>query len=114
MKGVIEPGGGLRFAQEAGAALRAEAGVAQHFDGDGPVEQRVVGAIDHAHAAPAQLGVNAIAVVEGCANHVKAYPVVETPSVDYNSALANATNSSSVFAFKSSPERRRTETAPAA
>ena len=54
--GMVQRGGGLRFLDEAAAAL----GIArhfrrQHFDGDKAVEPRVLRLVDIAHAARAQL-----------------------------------------------------------
>ena len=58
---MIERGRGARFALEPfeGFAIRGERG-RQEFDGDLPAQARVFGAIDHAHAALAQVRNNAI------------------------------------------------------
>jgi hypothetical protein len=54
--GVIERGGGLRFAAEAGEGLRvAGDGVGEEFQGDEALEARVLGLIDDAHSATAEL-----------------------------------------------------------
>ena len=66
---MIELGDGLGFAQEARAALRAEFGVAQHFNRYVTIEELIVRAINCAHAAVAEFGVEAIALIEKCADH---------------------------------------------
>ena len=43
--------------------------MAQHFDGDGPVEQRIVCAVHNAHAAAAKLGIEAIPAAQQSADH---------------------------------------------
>ena len=62
--GVIELGHCLRFAQQARAPLRAEAGLVHQLDRHVPIEHRVMSAIHDAHAAAAQLIAKLIAVVE--------------------------------------------------
>ena len=54
--GVVQRGGGLRFLDEAAAALGiARAGAGENFDGDKPVEAGVLGLPDFAHASGAEL-----------------------------------------------------------
>jgi hypothetical protein len=62
--GVVELGGSLGFSQQARAAIGAQPGGGQHLHRDVTVQHGVVGAIDPAHAAPAQLCVEAIPFVE--------------------------------------------------
>jgi hypothetical protein len=66
---VVEPGGGLGLAQQARAALGAEDSARQHLERHIPIEQRVVRAIDHAHATLPDLGVKTVAIVHQRADH---------------------------------------------
>ena len=87
--GVVEPGGGLGFAQQAGAALSAQISGRQHLYRDVTVQQGVVGTIDHAHTAPAEFGVEAVTPIEECADHfghAVTPTVIRGQCLDYNSS----------------------------
>ena len=61
---VLEPRGEADLAQEpVGADAGGQLGP-EHLDGDRPVVAEILGAIDHRHAAPAELTVEAVAVGE--------------------------------------------------
>jgi hypothetical protein len=62
--GVVDLGGSLGFAQQPGAALAAQVGFGQDLDRHVPPEQRVVAAVDDPHAAPADLGLEAVALAQ--------------------------------------------------
>ena len=63
--GMLEPRRDPDLPQEAlGAELRAEAGL-QHLEGDGAVVAEVAGAVDHRHAAVAELPLDRVAGFEG-------------------------------------------------
>jgi hypothetical protein len=66
---VIQFGHSLGFVQQAGSASRAETRVAQHLNGYITVQQGIVSAIHDAHAAVPELGIEAIAVLKGVADH---------------------------------------------
>jgi len=66
---VVELRRGAGLAQQAGVAAALQAGIAQYFDGDSAIEQGVVRAIDDAPPVVAELGVEAIAILERGANH---------------------------------------------
>ena len=59
----------VRLAQLAGAPLAAQAAAFQDLDGDGALEQRVIGTVDDAHAPFAQLGLDAVTLVEQGTQH---------------------------------------------
>ena len=67
--GVVELGNSLGFAKQAGAAFGAQAGSAQHLDRDVSLQQRVVGAVDCAHATLTEFGVEAVTSIEQCAGN---------------------------------------------
>jgi len=69
--GMVQLGSRLGLAQQTGAALRAQARVGEDLDGHVAAEQRVVGLIDHAHAPPANLRVQAITLVQEGTDHVR-------------------------------------------
>jgi hypothetical protein len=66
---VLEPRRRLRLAQPARARIGVDPAVRQQLDRDRSVEQRVARAIDRAHAAGAELGLDAIAILECAADH---------------------------------------------
>ncbi len=58
---VIEGGGRARFLNEPAVPIGVGRRLGrQHLDRDRPPEPRVVGGVDNPHAAPADLGVDAI------------------------------------------------------
>ncbi len=58
---MVERGGGARFLDEAAMPIDIGRGIGrQHLDRHRPSEPRVVGGIDHAHAAASDLGVDAV------------------------------------------------------
>src|SRR5215831_1316592 len=59
--GVIQRRGGSRLLQEATLGIVATNCVARkHFDGDGPMQPRIAGAVDLAHASCAKDGLNLV------------------------------------------------------
>ena len=66
---MVELGDGLRLGEQPRFARRSQIAGREDLDRDRAVEHGIVGAVDHAHAAPAQLSVNAVAVLEGGADH---------------------------------------------
>ena len=71
-----QPGGGLRLAGEALADVLLEGELGrQHLDGDPALEPLVAGAVDHAHAAAADLALDGIRVAQrlGEARRAAAY-----------------------------------------
>jgi hypothetical protein len=73
--GMIEPRRRPGLAQEAGAALVVEHLAADQLDRHVALEGQVVGAVDHAHAALAEQGVDAIAVGETGSEHEESLSV---------------------------------------
>ena len=62
--GLVELGRGSCLVQQARPALGVQASLVQNLDGDVALKQDVVGAIDDAHATPAQFGVEPVALIE--------------------------------------------------
>jgi hypothetical protein len=69
--GVVELGGRLGFAQKAGATFVVQGGLGEDLDRDVPLEHGVVTAIYDPHAAPADLGIKAVALAEEGANRCR-------------------------------------------
>ena len=72
--GMVEGRGGLRFLDEAAAAIRVRQAVGgEHLDGDLAVQPRVAGAIDLAHAAGAEQVENLVGAEPraGCEPHAR-------------------------------------------
>jgi hypothetical protein len=85
--GVVEPGGRAGFPQQAGASLGSQRRLAEHLDGDIPLQEDVVGAVDHPHPPLAELGIQTVAVVEECVDH--RLPHLWRSSVPHDSAGAS-------------------------
>jgi hypothetical protein len=54
--------------QQARPALGAQPTLSQDFDRHWPVEQQVMGTVDHAHATPAQFGLQAVTILDHVAD----------------------------------------------
>ncbi len=62
-----------RFPQQTLPVLFPQIGPVDDLDGDVPVEQLVAGAVDHRHSAAAELGLQAVALLEqGTGFHIQA------------------------------------------
>ncbi len=67
--GVVEHGSGPGLAQQAATPLRRRLRDGQHLDSHIPSQQRIVGAVDTAHATLAKFGIQAVAIVEQRTDH---------------------------------------------
>ena len=75
--GVVELGSGLGFTQQAAPAFSAQRRPfgGQYLDGDITVQHGVTGTVDHAQAAPAEFGLNAIPWLQRVFDVAHAYSI---------------------------------------